>query len=224
MTEVVPPDADERIVNLRNRLMDSLEELLAERPYSEVTVTDIVGRAGTSKRAFYEVYPHKAACLLDQGVRFHAVAQVELEQQVLEAKDRLHGVRVAVRGFLGHARRSPWLAQAHLVEVYSMGPEAIALREKVKRQYAGVVQRLASLDDGTETVDLDDETALQVAGTLDDTAIRVAYSDMDDETYEQLLVSTERLVRAFFVGYWVEDRLGPIDLARLAGGSGLDVS
>jgi AcrR family transcriptional regulator len=217
VTEIVSSGDDERTAHLRTRLMDALEQLLAEHPYGDVTVTDIVSRAGTSKRAFYEVYPHKAACLLDQGVRFHAVAQAELERQVLDAKDRLDGVRVAVRGFLGHARRSPWLAQAHLVEVYSMGPEAIALREKVKRQYAGVVRRLASLDDGTETVDLDDETALQVAGTLDDTAIRVAFGDLDDDAYERLLVSTERLVRAFFVGYWVEDRWGPIELGRLPG-------
>lgn len=216
VTENASPSApDERAAQLRTRLMDALEELLATRPYADIAVTDIVAQAGTSKRSFYEAYPHKGACLLDQADRFHAIAAAEVERQVLAAPDRLAGVRRGVELVLGQAHAHPLQAQAHLLETWRTGPDGRTTRTVVKRRYADVIARLAALDDGTERLELDPESAFQITGALDDVAIRVAFEGMDAATLAGVIDAAVALVRAVFVGLWVERQWGPIALDRV---------
>jgi AcrR family transcriptional regulator len=224
VTGIPAPGSDDRTLQLRQRLMDALEALLLERPYADIAVTDIVGRAGTSKRAFYEVYPHKAACLLDQGERFHAAAVEEMEREVLAAPDRLAGVRRAVELVLQQAHERPFLAQAHLLDTYLSGQEGRDLRHRIKSRYATTIKRLADLDDGTERVDLDDEVAFQITGTIDAVAVRVSSEGMADERLAGVIDASVAVVRATFVGLWVEDRWGPVDLHQLTVGRDPEVS
>lgn len=205
-----------RTAEITQRILAGLEQVLTRRPFAEVAVADIVAAAGMSKRAFYEVYPHKAACLMDHADRFHARWVERFEVRVLEAPDRLAGSEVAVRALLEQTHRQPLLARAHLVDLYNLGPEAIRLRRQMKRRYAVMFQRLAAADDGTEKVDLDDDTALRVIGAIDDVLVALAFDDVDADELEHRVQSTVALVRAVFVGLWIEQSFGPIDLNRLA--------
>lgn len=216
-----------RTAEITQRILAGLEDVLTRRPFNEVAVADIVASAGMSKRAFYEVYPHKAACLMDHADRFHRSWVETLEARVLEAPDRLAGAEVAVRAFLVQTHERPFLARAHLVDLYSLGPEAIALRRQMKGRYATMLQRLSAADDGddgTEKVELDGETALRIIGAIDDVLIALAFDDVDDVEFERRAQSTVALVRAVFVGLWVERAWGPIDLHRLASGAAPDAS
>ncbi|MCR4515037.1 TetR/AcrR family transcriptional regulator [Aeromicrobium sp. 50.2.37] len=211
-----------RQAEIRQRILAGLEDVLARRPFGEIAVADIVGSAGMSKRAFYEVYPHKAACLVDHAERFHRRWVQALEQRVLDAPDRLAGAEVAVRAVLVQTRSRPLLARAHLVDIYSLGPDAVLVRRGMKRLYATMLQNLAAADDGTEKVDLDDETALRIVGAVDDVLVALAFDEVDDAEFERRLQSTVALVRAVFVGLWIEQSFGPIDLNRLAAGASRD--
>lgn len=213
-----------RTADIAQRILAGLEDVLARRPFGEIAVADIVASAGMSKRAFYEVYPHKAACLMDHADRFHASWVEELEARVLDAPDRLAGAEVAVRAFLTQTHERPFLVRAHLVDLYNLGPEAIALRRQVKGRYATMLQRLSAADDGTEKVELDGETALRIIGAIDDVLIALAFDDVDDAEFERRAQSAVALVRAVFVGLWVEQEWGPIDLNRLASGAAPDAS
>ncbi|MFD2470074.1 TetR/AcrR family transcriptional regulator [Amycolatopsis silviterrae] len=48
----------------RSRFTRALESLLAEKRFQKVTIGDLVGRAHTSRRGFYEHFDSKEACLL----------------------------------------------------------------------------------------------------------------------------------------------------------------
>ncbi|ATY14035.1 TetR/AcrR family transcriptional regulator [Amycolatopsis sp. AA4] len=48
----------------RSRFTGALESLLAEKRFPKITIGDLVGRAHTSRRGFYEQFDSKEACLL----------------------------------------------------------------------------------------------------------------------------------------------------------------
>lgn len=62
MTEVRPP-LQHRARRSLHRMLDATTELLAERPFDEITVDEIVGRAGYTKGAFYHRFDSKADLL-----------------------------------------------------------------------------------------------------------------------------------------------------------------
>src|SRR4029450_5091510 len=58
------PRADEDKSNFRQRLLDALEASIAEDGYPRTTVADIVRRARTSRRTFYEHFESREACFV----------------------------------------------------------------------------------------------------------------------------------------------------------------
>jgi AcrR family transcriptional regulator len=48
----------------RQRLLEAITELVAEKGYPDVTIRDIVTRAGTAKRTFYDHFADKLQCFL----------------------------------------------------------------------------------------------------------------------------------------------------------------
>lgn len=205
----------ERVEEIRRRILDGLEQVLERVPFGDVAVADVVAAAGTSKRAFYEVYPHKGACLVDHLDRFHAAWADGIEQQVLAAPDRLAATQGAVESFLRFFHDRPFLARAHMIDVYTLGPEAVATRDRCQQRYARVVQMLALRDDGTLHLDLDDATARAVVGTIDEVGRRLTFVTLDDDALRAVIDSTVQTVRAIFIGLWVEREMGPVDLTAL---------
>lgn len=209
---------DERVEELRQRLLVALEALISRRPFSEVNVADVVAEAGTSKRAFYQAFPHRNACLVEHVERFHASWADGIEALVTRDGDRLTGIRPAVEGFLRLIHERPMLARAHLIDAYTI-PEGIALRGRVVRRYARIVRQLATGEQGALPVVVDDATALCIVGALEAAAVRVAAEDVED--LRAHVDATVGIVRAMFIGLWVEAEVGPVDLAHLPA---LDVS
>ena len=50
--------------DFRQRLLDALEASIADDGYAKTTVADIVRRARTSRRTFYEHFDSKEACFV----------------------------------------------------------------------------------------------------------------------------------------------------------------
>lgn len=226
-------DSDGRTDEIRLRILSGLEAVLTHRPFAEIAVSDIVAAAGMSKRSFYQVYPHKAACLVDHADRFHARWVLELEREVHAGPDRLVGAEVALRAFLKQVHDRPLLARAHLVDLYGLGADAVVLRQDLKLRYAAMLQRLAADDGdggnggdggGVVTLVLDEQTALRIIGAIDDVLVTLTFGNVDDAEFERLARATVALVRAVFVGLWVEQAWGPVDLRTLAADGPPDVS
>jgi AcrR family transcriptional regulator len=49
----------------RRRLMAALTDVVADKGYTAATVADVSARAGVSRKAFYEHFANKEACLLE---------------------------------------------------------------------------------------------------------------------------------------------------------------
>ena len=69
--------------DFRQRLLDALEESIAEDGYPKTTVADIVRRARTSRRTFYEHFDSREACF----VALLSDANADQIRQISEAVD-----------------------------------------------------------------------------------------------------------------------------------------
>ena len=59
-----PGQAGDDQRSFRQRLLDALEESIAEDGYPNTTVGDVVRRARTSRRTFYEHFSSREACFV----------------------------------------------------------------------------------------------------------------------------------------------------------------
>lgn len=211
-----------RLDAIRERVLVGLETALRDRSFIDLTVADIVAEAGMSKRSFYEVFPHKNACLLWHAQRHNDRVIDDIERRMHTAPDKLAGARLAVEGFFVPLREHPGVARAHLIETYGLGEDGILIRQAIKARYAQMLQRVAMADDGTEVVQLDDISAAGLVGAFNDMAIQAVVDNFVD--FDKTLDTAVDFVRAMFVGMWVEKNWGPIDLRRFAKtGAGSDV-
>lgn len=119
-------------------------EVCAERGVGQVTVSDVVGRAGVSRRTFYELFSDCEDCLL--AAFDQAVATVS--ERVLHAyrscspRARWHERnRVALEGLLAFLDDEPLMARLLIVESLAGG---LALTQRRSRALAPAIAELGN--------------------------------------------------------------------------------
>ena len=131
----------------RARIVSALLEACAERGAAEVTVADVVGRAGVSRRTFYELFSDCEDCLL--AALQHAASLVS--ERVLEASDLSlpwrRRVRAAVISLLGFFEEEPLVGRVLIVESLTAGKRALELRAEIVGKLAAAVHE-GSLERG----------------------------------------------------------------------------
>ena len=55
---------EEVLASQRGRMLAAIAEAVAEKGYAATTVADVVGRAGVSRKTFYEHFADKEECFL----------------------------------------------------------------------------------------------------------------------------------------------------------------
>ncbi|MCW2694232.1 MAG: regulatory protein TetR [Mycobacterium sp.] len=89
----------------RQRLLDTLADLLVERPYRLLTVTDVARAAGTSAATFYQYFPdmESAVLVLARGTVADAAQLRDLiEQGNWQAAEAAETARMLVDAVLAH--------------------------------------------------------------------------------------------------------------------------
>lgn len=131
----------------RERLVDAMADLLAERGYSSVTVAEIVARARVSKRTFYEQFAEREDCFLATYV---ALAEQPLARITAAASDPeiadgalTEQVGRAVGAYLEAMAERPTLTRALLTEIATVGPRGRAVRREVLHRFAAQLVALA---------------------------------------------------------------------------------
>jgi AcrR family transcriptional regulator len=132
----------ERVMGLqRARMLAAMVQASVERGAGNVTVADIVGRAGVSRRTFYEVFRDRDDCFLaafDEGI-------VRASRHVLDAYDPdanwIDRVRVALIALLRFLDDEPSTGQLLLVGSLGAGPRALERRQGVLRELIAVTDQ-----------------------------------------------------------------------------------
>ncbi len=107
--------------NFRQRLLDALEVSISEDGYARTTVADIVRRARTSRRTFYEHFESREACF----VALLTDANAEQVRQISAAVDSSvpwrSQVRQAVEAWISSGESRAPLMLSWIRDVPSLG-------------------------------------------------------------------------------------------------------
>jgi len=110
--------------NQRARLYGAMIESIAQRGYQATTVAHVIGLAGVSRRAFYELFSNKEHCFLAT----YDIVVARARKHVLDAwvgergwANRLHA---ACKALLDDAAESPRGPRLVLVDALGIGPKS----------------------------------------------------------------------------------------------------
>jgi AcrR family transcriptional regulator len=133
----------------RARIVAAATQLAYERGASAVTVSEVVSRAGLSRRSFYEIFAGAEECLL--AALEEALSRAR--RHVLAARDGVRGgwkaqTRAGLAALLSFFDEHPQAAQLLVVESLLAGPRALLLREQVLGELAVAVRQVQAGDRG----------------------------------------------------------------------------
>lgn len=124
------------LASQRGRLLEAMAQCVAEQGYAATTVAHVIARAGVSRKTFYEHFTDKRACFLAAW----EVGNEILLAQVLAAGAEADGWRARLRAgadaFLEVLAAEPDFARSFLVEVLSVGEDALARRAEILGRFA----------------------------------------------------------------------------------------
>jgi AcrR family transcriptional regulator len=129
------------LLHQRSRLIDALAEEIVEKGYRDVTVADIVKRAGVARNTFYKNFANKEQCFLAAADVAGQEAMRRISAAVAEAGDSwAEKVRAAISEFLAFAAGESALTRVFIVDSLAAGPAAA---DRYERTVRAVVPLLA---------------------------------------------------------------------------------
>ena len=129
----------------RQRLLDGLAASIVEEGYRDTTVAEIVRRARTSRRTFYQHFASKEECF----VGLLADVNAEMVRQISSAVDP-HSpwrdqVRQAIEAWIAYAESEPAITLSWIREVPSLGVPAC--RQDTTQAFVDMIQTLCATEE-----------------------------------------------------------------------------
>lgn len=135
----------------RNRLLQAMAAMAASKGLAATTIADIVREAGVSKRTFYEHFSSKEACFLSLYRQLAAAALRTLRDALSGEKPWQSQIEMALHAYFTHLSSGPGLMKALFVEVHHLGPEGMAVRREVMRNFANFMLEVVNGSHPPET-------------------------------------------------------------------------
>lgn len=156
----------------KQRLLLAMIDAVGEKGYRATTISDLVGRAGVSRKTFYEHFANKQECLL---ATFDVIA-ADGRRRAIDAYRKaesggLQGaVEASIRALFEATIDNPGAARLNMVEIVAAGPAGIERRERAVEQYRAFVRGM--LQQKPEDPTVPDAVVRAVVGGLS----RILYS------------------------------------------------
>jgi len=110
----------------------------SEQGYQQVTVADIVRRAGTARNTFYENFRSKEDCFAATQ-EYAMTAALERVVDAAGAVERWpQRVRAGLAAFLSYVAAEPALARTCMVDALSAGPAAVEYYERSQQAFVSL--------------------------------------------------------------------------------------
>lgn len=128
--------SDEEVAtSQRNRVLDAMVELAGTAGYHDTSVTDVIERAGITRKSFYKRFEDKEQCFIAAYER-ELARILTLTLEAFETQDEwADRVRAALSALLHALARDPTVARLCFIEVMAAGPNAIAARNEAMRGF-----------------------------------------------------------------------------------------
>lgn len=122
----------------RARIIVALALESSEQGYQQVTVADIVSRAGIARNTFYENFRSKEDCFLATQEYAMNGALERVVAAAGELDDWADRIRAGLTAFLAYVTEEPALARTCMVEALSAGPAAVERYEKSQQAFVSL--------------------------------------------------------------------------------------
>ncbi len=134
----------------RERLLAAMLRATAELSYREVSVQDVLERAGVSRPTFYEHFENKEACFLAAFDSATQQLRTQLERAAGEAeadgwRDRL---RLGIEELLRFVAEEPDAAMSLIVDARAACPAALERRDELLDRFAGCIDAAVREESG----------------------------------------------------------------------------
>jgi AcrR family transcriptional regulator len=119
----------------RERLLKAMTIAAGRNGYRDAHITEVVHRAGVSRRTFYEHFGGKEECFA--AAYEHAMEQLwQLTLREFEVREEwAEALRAGLEAMLSALARRPEAARVCFVEVLAAGPEAARRRDEALRSF-----------------------------------------------------------------------------------------
>jgi AcrR family transcriptional regulator len=119
----------------RDRLLKAMTITVGRRGYRDAHITEVVDRAGVSRRTFYEHFEGKEECFAAAyGETLQQLVRLTLEAAAGEDA-WADSLRAGLRVMLSELAAHPEAARVCFVEVLAAGPQAIGRRDEALRGF-----------------------------------------------------------------------------------------
>jgi AcrR family transcriptional regulator len=121
----------------RERIVDAIASIVAERGLSALTVPEIARRANVSHQTFYAIYRSKHDAFVGaQKVGMHQALQVSGEAWQTRMPDWPAAIVAGIRALTEYLVAEPAHARLTIVDTFGASPEAIQVRERMLAAFA----------------------------------------------------------------------------------------
>jgi AcrR family transcriptional regulator len=137
--KALPFEERQQLANPPERILRAMAAVVAEKGYPDTTVADVVERAGTSQRTFYENFKNKEDAIvaaLDSGSAHMLAAALPAFRR---APDWQHAVHDTIEAMFAFGAEEPEYARMGGVEMYAAGKRALDQREIVTEGMEGLL-------------------------------------------------------------------------------------
>jgi AcrR family transcriptional regulator len=130
--------------NQRERILDAVADVTSLAGYQGMSVEDVVGAAGVSRRTFYDNFKSKEDAFLTAYDEIGAKLVLAVKDAYERSDSFPVGVIECLRAFLEFVASVPHYADMCIVEVLAAGPEALSRRNGVMKAMAALLEQGAA--------------------------------------------------------------------------------
>jgi AcrR family transcriptional regulator len=126
----------EVVQSQRGRIFYAMAEVMAQKGYAATSVSEVLRTAGVSRETFYQQFSSKEDCFmsaLETSVDVIFAASLGTPGDGGSPTERFGK---GIRDYLDALAAYPQFARMFLIEVYAVGPAAIARRAALQERYA----------------------------------------------------------------------------------------
>jgi AcrR family transcriptional regulator len=126
--------------NQRMRVGMAMLEAVGEKGYVATTVSDVVARAGVSRKAFYQHFANKQECFLATYDAIASEGRRRVARAFRNAEGRPDRMETAIRSVFEAAMEHPDAMRLAITEITAVGPAGIERRERAITDYAQLIR------------------------------------------------------------------------------------
>jgi AcrR family transcriptional regulator len=131
------------LASQRGRMLAAVAEAVAAKGFANISVADVISRAGVSRETFYEQFADKEQCFLE-ALDAGAGGLLEILQAALSlpAPDPIARMERVLSAYFEALAAEPDWTKAFLVDAYGAGPRAIDRRVELQTRFVEVVAEI----------------------------------------------------------------------------------